>query len=133
MVCVHCGHKTQVINSRPQRRTNQVWRRRLCIDCGALFSTTEAADYSALWAVKQPSGSLQPFSRDKLLLSLHRSCQHRSTAVADAASLADTIITKLRAQATGGHLSPRQIAQTAQVALNRFDAASSVHYQAMHK
>lgn len=132
MVCLQCGHKTQVINSRPRRRVNQVWRRRQCLSCAAIFSTTEVADYGALWAVRQPSGALKPFDRDKLLLSLHRSCQHRSTALADAAGLTDTIIAKLRARAVAGQLDTRQIAQTAQVALNRFDTAASVHYQAFH-
>lgn len=133
MVCVQCGDKTQVINSRPQRKVNQQWRRRQCQGCQTIFSTLEIADYSALWAVKTPARPLKPFSRDKLLLSLQHSLQHRPSSLDDAAGLTDTVITKLRSQATNGILTAQQIIQTVQVALNRFDKLASVHYQAMHQ
>ena len=133
MVCVQCGQKTQIINSRAQLRVNQVWRRRKCLKCGTIFSTHEAADYSAIWAVKNAKGQLSPFSRDKLFLSLLRSCQHRASAIADAAALTETVIQKLLAQAKDGSIASRQIVQTTQVALNRFDKAASVHYAAFHK
>jgi hypothetical protein len=53
--------------------------------------------------------------------------------VSDAAALTETVMGKLAAQARGGALESREIIQTAQVALNRFDRAASVHYQARHK
>lgn len=133
MVCLQCQQKTQVINSRPQLRNNQQWRRRQCTVCGSIFSTVESADYSALWAVKGPLKPLIPFKRDKLLLSLHQSLEHRPKSLDDAAALTDTVINNLRSLATGGLLTTKQITQTAQVALNRFDKSASVHYQAMHK
>lgn len=132
MVCVQCGDKTQVINTRPQLKVNQQWRRRQCQSCKAIFSTLEVADYSSLWTVKAPSGPLRPFNRDKLLLTLHHSLQHRSKSLDDAAGLVNTVIAKLRSQAVNGVLTTQQISQTVQVALNRFDKVASVHYQAMH-
>jgi transcriptional repressor NrdR len=133
MVCIHCGHKTQVVNSRLQKRNNQVWRRRHCLQCGALFTTQEAALYGASWSVRGKDGSLQPFLRDKLLLSLYRSCQHRPQALRDAAGLADTVIKKIGSEVKAGAVEASIIAQAAQVALNRFDTAASTHYQAFHK
>ena len=133
MVCVHCGQKTQVINSRSQRRNNQVWRRRECLSCGAVFTTIEATDYSSAWTVRAKSGHFGPFSRDKLLMSLYRSCEHRSTALSDASYLSETVIKKLLTQVKDGSLSAATIARTAQVALSRFDKAASVSYQAFHK
>lgn len=132
MVCIQCGQKTQIINSRPQRRTNQTWRRRKCVSCSSIFTTNESADYSALWRVRGAHKHLEPFSRDKLFLSLLRSCEHRSAALDDAAGLTDTVIKKLLSQTEDGLLEAYQIAQTAQVALNRFDKAASVHYAAFH-
>jgi transcriptional repressor NrdR len=132
MVCVHCGQKTQVTNSRLQQRTNQVWRRRACLACRALFSTLETADYSAVWLVKGLNGHVVPFMRDKLLLSLHRSCQHRPAALSDASALTDTVIKKLLTQAKDGVIPVQAIASTVQTALARFDQAASVHYQAFH-
>lgn len=134
MVCIHCGSETQVINSRPQKRSNQVWRRRQCIKCGAVFTTAEVTLYEAAWAVRGKSGKLNPFSRDKLLLSLHKSCSHRKAAVKDAAGLTDTIIRKLSGQhVADGTVNARDITQVAQVTLNRFDKTASVHYAAFHK
>jgi transcriptional repressor NrdR len=132
MVCIHCESKTQVINSRPQKRHNQVWRRRECLKCGAIFTTEESPLYNATWAVTSKKGVLQPFSRDKLFLSLYKSCQHRRTATSDAAGLTDTIIKKLASQSSGGLIDRHFIIQVAQVALNRFDDAASVHYRAFH-
>ncbi len=132
MVCIHCGSETHVINSRPQKRTNQIWRRRRCNTCQAVFTTEETIQYEAVWAVSGPKSGLEPFNRDKLLLSLYKSCEHRKTALDDAKGLTDTIINKLRASVVDGVLSKRSIAQVSQVALNRFDVAASVHYQAFH-
>ncbi len=132
MVCVHCGGKTSVSNSRLQKRLNQVWRRRQCRACRAIFSTEETVEYGAVWRVKEGSGALEPFSRDKLFLSLYRSCQHRSSALSDAGGLADTVIAKVATQAKDGVVGAQAIKQIVQVALNRFDKAASTHYQAFH-
>ena len=133
MVCVHCGQKTAVINSRSRLRTNQVWRRRICLVCHAVFSTLEAADYGAVWLVKGLDGHLQPFTSDKLFLSLYQSCQHRPTALTDARALTDTVIKKLFTQVKDGVIPTKTIMTTAQIALVRFDKAASVHYQAFHQ
>lgn len=132
MVCIQCGGKTQVVNSRAQKRLNQVWRRRRCVKCQAVFSTEEAAHYGGSWTVRGKTGALEPFSRDKLLLSLYESCRHRPAPLKDAEGLTDTVITKLRALVKNGSLDRQSIALTVQVALNRFDGAASVHYQAFH-
>jgi transcriptional regulator NrdR family protein len=133
MVCIQCGGETTVSNSRHQKRLNQVWRRRHCKSCGAVFTTEELASYGGSWAVQSHSGGLSPFSRDKLLLSLHRSLQHRKNALNDASALADTVIKKLSALVNGGQIESQQIVHAVQVALNRFDKAASVHYAAFHQ
>ena len=132
MVCTLCSSETKVINSRPQKRNNQVWRRRRCISCRAVFTTEEAPVYSASWVVKSRSGRLEPFSRDKLFLSLHKACQHRKTALSDSAGLTETIIKRLMSQIQNSTIETRLIVQTAQVTLNRFDSAASVSYEAFH-
>lgn len=133
MVCVHCSANTRVINSRAQKRTNRIWRRRQCLTCGLVFSTEENVQYQNVWLVRDASGSCSPFSPDKLQLSLYRSCQHRLTALKDAAALRETIIQKLQPKFIDGLINSYTIAQVAQVALNRFDLAASVHYGAHHR
>ena len=132
MVCIYCSDETHVINSRPQKRLNQTWRRRKCLNCGAIFSTQEGADYSAAWTVGAVADGINPFNRDKLFLSLHNSLQHRPTALSDASALTDTVIQKLRGEVRNGSIRAHTITQVVQVALNRFDKVASVHYQAFH-
>jgi len=98
-----------------------------------VFTTEESASYSGSWAVLSRSGALSPFSRDKLLLSLHGSLQHRKNAVNDASALTDTVIKKLSSVIKNGRLESQQITNAVQVALNRFDKAASVHYAAFHQ
>ena len=132
MVCVHCRSDTQVINSRLQKKANQVWRRRKCTTCGAIFSSREVAQYELIWLVRSRE-SLQPFNRDKLLVSIYTSCQHRPSALSDARALTETVMSKLLFTATDGVIEAPAIAQTIQVALNRFDKAASVHFHAFHR
>jgi transcriptional repressor NrdR len=133
MVCVYCGGNTRVTNSRHQKKNNQVWRRRRCERCGALFSTQETAVYGQSWRVRRQDGRLEAFSELKLLLSLYKSCEHRKTALSDAEGLTETILSKLPALMRHGVVGSQDIAQTALIALNRFDKAASTHYQAFHK
>src|SRR5687768_9890096 len=90
MKCIYCGSKTGVINSRLQKKTNQTWRRRQCSDCGAVFTTEEAVltDHSVVVINKTHT---EPFSRDRLLLSIYDSLKHRKTAITDATALLGTV------------------------------------------
>ena len=133
MVCLHCGSETQVINSRLQKRSNQVWRRRKCLTCGNVFTTEETINYDGTWMVRSKNGHLQPFSRDKLFLSLYHSCRHRQTAETDASGLTETVIKKLLARSSDGVIDSQMIVSTAQVVLSRFDRAAAVQYNAYHK
>lgn len=134
MVCYTCGGETQVINSRHQRRNNQVWRRRKCILCDTVVTTLEGIDYSKALVVRRPeSRHPEPLLRDRLFMSLYKSLAHRPTAIADAGDLCTTIIAKLARVAQNGELSTTAIVQTTGVALTRFDLLAAQHYQALHK
>ena len=100
--------------------------------CGAIFSTQETVQHELAWVVRDDK-QLQPFSADKLFLSLHNSLEHRKTAVSDARGLTETVISKLPEHIVDGSVSKSTLAQVIQVALNRFDKAASSHYQAFHK
>jgi transcriptional repressor NrdR len=131
MVCLYCGGKTEVVNSRPQKRINQVWRRRKCSTCGAVFTTNERIDYSATIVVKRKSG-LEPFERDTLLVSLATSLGHRPTAVGDAAALATTVTRALLSAAENGVVEATNITAESYKVLNRFDTLAAAHYRAYH-
>jgi transcriptional repressor NrdR len=132
MVCIYCSGKTQVLNSRHQKRSNQVWRRRHCLECKSTFTTLESAEYTLAWQVRGRNRQLEPFSRDKLFLSIWNSLQHRKTALTDASGLTDTVIKKLLGEVEAATLDAGTIQRTALVALTRFDKAAATHYQAFH-
>jgi transcriptional repressor NrdR len=132
MVCTYCGSETQVINSRHQKRSNSVWRRRKCIACKAIFSTGEQVDYEKTWVVQYPDSSLAPFLRDKLFISIHKACQHRPTALPDAIGLTNTIINVVNKAIHDSVLNAQDIAGASYQTLRRFDQPAAISYKAFH-
>jgi len=131
MVCIYCRGNLAVINSRPQLRTNQTWRRRKCLHCGAVFTSVEAIDLAKALSVSS-KGELHAFSRDKLFISIYESCRHRPAANKDAGGLTDTIISKLVSASTDGLVGGATIINTASEVLKRFDTAAAIQYGAFH-
>ena len=133
MVCVYCGTDTDVINSRPQKRRNSVWRRRHCDNCQAVFTTIEQADLSGALRIQRNTKAFEPFVRDKLFLSIYKSCSHRPTAISDASALTTTVISRLMASTPPSTaINPITIVNIATVVLQRFDKSAAVHYAAFH-
>lgn len=130
MVCISCSGDTRVVNSRPQKRHNRVWRRRQCRSCFGVVTTIEAADEST-FVVKDSRGALKPFSRDVLFISVYESLRHRKTATSDATALTDTILVALQTSHAVVFAS-HQIREAVQGTLRRFDTAAAVHYEAFH-
>lgn len=73
-----------------------------------------------------------PFMRDKLFVSILKSCQHRSSALQDAGGLTDTILAQVLHTADNGVVLPNRIAEAAHKVLERFDHAAAVQYAAYH-
>ena len=134
MVCVYCGQKTEVINSRAQKKSNRVWRRRQCLGCKAVVTTIEGIDYSSAWRISGHNGKLTVFSRDKLLLSLYQCLKHRSKAILEAGELTDNIMASLaEVYRSDQSLSYLDIGVATSVALHRFDPIAGALYDALHQ
>lgn len=131
MVCIYCSNKTKVVNSRYSKQSLQTWRRRECLNCHSIFTTREHPDLEISIRVKHPSGSLEPFSRDKLFISVYRSLSHRKTALQDATALTDTIISLLLKQKSSVFTQKIIIDQINRVLLN-FDEVARTYYVAHH-
>jgi transcriptional repressor NrdR len=132
MVCIYCRSSTQVANSRLQKRLNQVWRRRRCVNCGNTFTTHEIVDLGSSVVVRHPGGELTPFSRDALFVSIYESCKHRPDALSCSNALAQTVTGQLRDHISAGTLERDVIANVAATAVERFDPAAGVMYRAYH-
>jgi transcriptional repressor NrdR len=134
MKCVYCKKATNVTNSRHQKRMNSVWRRRHCQGCGAIFTSIESPDLSYSVQYKDPrKDSPEPFSRDKLLISIFESCKHRKSATSDATALTDTIIGKISPYFEKIIVDRSVVIQTTLEVLERFDRVSATYYRAYHQ
>ena len=71
MRCPFCSHDdTQVKDSRPTEDNSAIRRRRMCVGCGARFTTFERVQLRELTVVKK-NGRRIPFDRDKLERSVN--------------------------------------------------------------
>lgn len=132
MVCIYCNGDTQVVNSRLQRRVNQVWRRRKCVNCRSVFSSLEGADLTRSVAYRTSQNKIEPFQRDILFISVYEALKHRKKAVPEASSLTDTIIGKLRLRIKGSAISRTDVITVTTGVLKNFDKAAKVQYLAYH-
>lgn len=71
MHCPYCVYPdTQVVNSRLTKKDTQVWRRRRCLNCKAVFTTHEMVDLSHLMVLKK-TGKIQKFNKMKLYSGIY--------------------------------------------------------------
>ena len=78
-------------------------------------------------------GHVEPFSRDKLLISMYDSLKHRKSAVADASALVDTVLGKVFKASAGPTIKRDLLTNIAANTLKQFDKPAQVHYLAYFK
>lgn len=131
MVCLYCGFDTKVGNSRLQRRSNQVWRRRACKRCGAVFTTHEVIDLSSTLLVVV-AGVPKPFVTDMLYTELLIAMSHRTNAYLDAREATNTVIKRLLELPGKPLYLPSQISLIASEVLNKLDKRAYLRFIAEH-
>ena len=131
MVCVYCGGETRVSNSRRQRRNNQVWRRRLCLSCGATFTTHESVELESALSV-QSHGKLKPFLPDLLLKDLMNALKDRQDASTAAREVLATVVKKLLSLPQKPVFLTSDISKASSEVLKRFDKRAHLRYIADH-
>jgi transcriptional regulator NrdR family protein len=82
--------------------------------------------------VRHSARVLQPFSRDKLFMSLYESCKHRPTALTDADGLTSTVTHLLLQQLSEGSIGREEIIMITTAVLERFDRTAATIYSAYH-
>lgn len=70
MKCIYCSKAMTEVRDSRQHRLG-VRRRRKCLSCGKMFTTTESALAENLF-VEKSSGKRQRFRRDKLFIAIFR-------------------------------------------------------------
>ena len=130
MVCPYCSCDSKVTNSRLQKRSNSVWRRRNCLKCGAVWTTVEAIQAPTTYRVSKHE-QVTEFKPETLLISLYEALRHKKTAEQDAAYVLSTVMQKLQAKKLA--LWPTElITQTAYDVLRRYDAPAGAVYKARY-
>lgn len=93
MRCPLCRHTdSRVVDSRASEDGAVIRRRRECLECKQRFTTTESA---ALFVLKR-SGTLEPFSRAKVVAGLAKACQGRPVSTDDLERLAQQVEETIR-------------------------------------
>lgn len=131
MVCVYCGGQTKVTNSRLQQRNNQVWRRRRCLDCGAIFTTTEAIAYDIAFSVEK-GAQIEPFLSEKLYMEFLLALQDRKNCYIEARELTTQVIRNLLKRRQKASVQPTEITTEAAKVLKRFNRRAWLRYVAEH-
>lgn len=131
MVCVYCCGGTKVTNSRLQKRNNNVWRRRRCLACGAIFTTHEGVELESALVVAK-NGQNQPFLADLLLKELMDTLKHRNDVYTASRELLGTIVRRLLALPDRPVFSTDDIAKVTSEVLKRFDRRAHLRYLADH-
>lgn len=134
MVCIYCGNPTSVVNSRPKKRENSVWRRRYCLVCKAILTTFEQYDLSTSLLVKKRSGALQSFERDKLLVSIAKAIDHKKNPSQSASFLTNNVmVLLLKNKPINKIMSTQDISNMTFLSLKRYDPASAIKYLSFQK
>ncbi len=129
MECIYCGNETKVVNSRPQKLDFQTWRRRKCLNCNAIVTTTEAYSLEDALRVEKKNGSYEPFKKDKLFLSVYRSVDHINNPVDVASGLTATVLRHmLKSKPLLASIPSGDIAKHTSAVLKRYNAAAAVRY-----
>lgn len=131
MVCIYCGHKTQVRNSRYQKGSGRTWRRRQCESCRATVTTYETINWSSALLV-QDGGQNRPFSAQKHVASLQHSLSDAADSEEQAYQLSLSIIKQLLKVQESASVSRLNIANLSAQALKRYDYRAYLRYIADH-
>jgi transcriptional repressor NrdR len=130
MICPYCSNDSKVSNSRHQKRSNSVWRRRECLSCHSIWTTNERLRGSGTFKVAQ-GDILVDFKPELLLISLYEALRHRKTPATDAQYVHGTVLEKL--QKTNQPVFTTQlIAESCYKVLKNYDKLAADLYRALH-
>ena len=133
MLCILCRQDTKVTNSRLRNDSNRVWRRRECLNCKKIITTHEhMVIENTLCVTKNSTKKSSAFKRDKLFLSIYKSCQHRPNAIDEASTLVQTVQNLVLKNLSSEKVSADTIRAHTITVLARFDPISMTVYKATH-
>lgn len=132
MVCPYCLYdKTEIYNSRATKKLNQVWRRRRCLECHRVFSTSETIELSTILKVIGGKKTT-PYQRGTLFASILQACDHRNDRATASFYLLEICEEALLKNATVQTLTTQKLATQVAAILERFDTLAWAKYCGYH-
>lgn len=132
MVCILCDSKTKTSNSRYMKKNGNTWRRRTCPRCHAVFTTRETIAMDVSYRVTKSDGTIKPFYREHLLMSVLDATKHLTGYLETSIALTDTICGTLLASKRL-QLSTDDIITQSALVLKRFDHSAYLRYITLHQ
>ncbi len=132
MQCPRClKADTRVVDSRLDKSSTIVKRRRQCRECNYRFSTLEEIIRENFY-VKKRNGQREPFDRNKILRGLQRACEKRPIDPEQIKMLVADVITELERNYEE-EVPSRIIGEVLMKRLKRTDQIAYVRYASVYK
>jgi len=131
MRCPKCGSRDdKVIDSRQSRDSSSIRRRRECLTCKYRFTTYEEIERSDLRVVKRDR-THEPFDRRKLVASIAKAFEKRSTSLLTLEEMVDEIVHEL--ETTGREVPSSLIGAKVLDKLRGADEVAYLRYASVHQ
>jgi transcriptional repressor NrdR len=132
MKCPYCSiPETKVIDSRLNQTADMTRRRRECLECGGRFTTYERIEEVMPNVIKK-DGRREPFSRDKILSGIQKSCQKRPVTTSQIESAVTQI--EKRIQSYGlKEIPSSSIGEMLMSALHQLDKVAYVRFASVYR
>lgn len=132
MQCPQCGHlEDRVIDSRSTKEGRAIRRRRECIGCGNRFTTYEYVENASVVVVKR-DGKREPFSREKVIAGISRSCEKRPISLSQIEEIVDRLETEIQREAPG-EVPSRLIGERVMEELQGLDEVAYVRFASVYR
>jgi transcriptional repressor NrdR len=132
MRCPNCGHlEDRVIDSRSTREGRAIRRRRECIGCGQRYTTYEYVENASVVVVKR-NGKREPYSREKVVAGISRSCEKRPVSLTQIEEIVDRVEAEMQRMAPG-EVTSRFIGEAVMEELQALDQVAYVRFASVYR
>ncbi|HWP59245.1 MAG TPA: transcriptional regulator NrdR [Candidatus Acidoferrales bacterium] len=132
MKCPFC-HQTEnrVVDSRLNRDSNMIRRRRQCLKCRRRFTTYERVEETMPLVVKK-DGRREPYDRMKVVNGLRRACEKRPVSINTIEAIADRIERAIQERGEK-EISSSVIGEAAMRELHDIDQVAYVRFASVYR
>ncbi len=132
MICPFCrNEETKVLDSRPDSGGRSIRRRRECMKCTKRWRTLERIE-DEMPLVQKRNNTYEPFSRDKLTLSLRVACGKRPVSLAKIEEAVANIEWNLL-ERSPEYVSTAELGDLVMGALKTLDEIAYVRYASVYR